>query len=181
MKECDVCGREYESKRADSKTCGVKCRVKRTRGEGLSVTDVTDNVTDKPLSVTKSDKSVTDKLSVTSGKKLIKWNVPGPMPEGSEWNAGDVVDREAVSFQGRKLSELNMEDEIVIGQKVFKVRELRWWMLEGPLVRDGGDLAGNKRMNLSPQEKRKRFRELMYQYDIRYGARNSDGDLIARC
>ena len=40
MAKCEYCGKEYESKRADSKYCSPKCRVTANR---LSVTDVTDN------------------------------------------------------------------------------------------------------------------------------------------
>ena len=43
-KKCIVCGKEFEAKRADAKTCSDACRQKLNR-----VTDnlVTDNVTDK--------------------------------------------------------------------------------------------------------------------------------------
>ena len=55
-KICEVCGREFEAKRADARYCpGGTCRQAAKR---LSVTGPLDNVTDKP-------DVVTDKLSVT--------------------------------------------------------------------------------------------------------------------
>ena len=57
--KCVQCGREFESKRADARFCGGKCRMASTR----SVTDklvtdksVTDNVTDKLKDVTDNKK-----------------------------------------------------------------------------------------------------------------------------
>jgi len=63
MTKCVVCGKEFESKRADAKYCSDACRKAASRTEtdglsvtteGLSVTNVTDNVTDK-VSVTPND------------------------------------------------------------------------------------------------------------------------------
>lgn len=49
MANCEVCGAEYESKRADSRYCGPACRKAASR---LSVTlSVTNAKCDKPLSV----------------------------------------------------------------------------------------------------------------------------------
>lgn len=48
--KCEVCGSEFEAKRADARACSPKCRKKLSRGK--DVTDksesVTDNVTDNP-------------------------------------------------------------------------------------------------------------------------------------
>ena len=60
---CEYCGKEFEGKRADAKYCSDACRKAASRTEtdglsvtteGLSVTNVTDNVTDK-VSVTPND------------------------------------------------------------------------------------------------------------------------------
>jgi hypothetical protein len=50
--------------------------------------------------------------------------------------------------------------------------------LDGELERDKMPLASKKRLNA--EDKRVKFRELMLCYDVRYGARDSEGDLIAR-
>ena len=169
----------YKDKSKAREAAKERMRRKRENIEGEHVTPEGEHNAKmlRPDVTPKRDKWMEDKKPEV---RLIKWNVPGPMPEGSEWCAGDVVDRGLVGFQGMLLSGLNPEDEVVIGQRVFKVRELRWWMLQGVLVRDVGDLAGNRRMRMEAENKRRRFRELMYQHDIRYGARDSEGDLIAR-
>jgi predicted nucleic acid-binding Zn-ribbon protein len=50
LKKCTKCGKEFETKRKDARFCNTKCRVAYSRlsvtEDELSVTSVTDNVTD---------------------------------------------------------------------------------------------------------------------------------------
>ena len=62
VKQCMECGRDYESKRSDSKTCSLKCRVALSR----SVAKETENVTVNPDSVTDSGSSVTESPEIES-------------------------------------------------------------------------------------------------------------------
>ena len=143
----------------------MKCTVCNKEFEGRSGTKycsgkcrkaASRNVTDNEISVTKAvvtDNSVTDIIEMT---------------------ASDVTDKSRVFFQGRGLSEIDPEKEFLIGETWMK--DLRWWMLDGPLERDNLPLARKKHINA--QEKRRTFRELMYTHDVRYGARDSDHNLI---
>ena len=62
--DCMHCGNEFEAKRSDARYCSAKCRQQAKR---LSVTDVTDNVTDK--------------LSVTEAERIIKTAKAKPKSE----------------------------------------------------------------------------------------------------
>ena len=151
--ECLNCGKKVS--RANQRYCNDACRMSfKRKGEQKPEQDVAENP-NKP-----------EQKANTNTK-----------PEHIEWCASDVSDKENVYFQGKKLSELDPEQFFKIGEVWFKVRDLRWWMLHGVL--DRGELPSSKGVRMGAGDKRKAFRELMYQYDVRFGARDKDFNLIA--
>ena len=151
--ECLNCGKKVS--RANQRYCNDACRMSfKRKGE------------QKPEQVVAENPNKPEQKANTNTK-----------PEHIEWCASDVSDKENVYFQGKKLSELDHEQFFEIGEVDMKVKDLRWWMLDGPLSHDNLPLASRKR--LPAQKKRKIFRELMYQYDVRFGARDKDFNLIA--
>ena len=71
-----------------------------------------------------------------------------------------------------------------VGRREFKVKDLPYWMLDGER---GGKEIGAYEVCLGvmyplygAEEKREKFRGMMLQYDIRYGVRGSDRELVAK-
>ena len=65
-----------------------------------------------------------------------------------------------------------------MGYERMKVGEVPCWLLEGELERD--KLPMSVKRHMPAQEKRRRFRELMFSYDVRYGARDANFDLMVK-
>lgn len=59
MKNCTVCGNEFEPKRATAQYCSTKCRVYASRNTIDKAVSVTENLSVTPVSVT-NELSVTD-------------------------------------------------------------------------------------------------------------------------
>lgn len=82
--ECEQCGKEYESKRADSRYCGTKCRVTANRNKRNNVTDnAVPVVTDKlDYATIKAKDSLTD----SAGRKYQSYstNVSNDSLSGEE-------------------------------------------------------------------------------------------------
>jgi hypothetical protein len=78
-KTCEICGKDYEAKRATSRYCSPKCRVQAGR---VSVTKDAVSVTSKPVSVTNNDPDVTVKVSVTP---LPRIDTVDELPSISTW------------------------------------------------------------------------------------------------
>ncbi|GAG09669.1 unnamed protein product [marine sediment metagenome] len=87
-----------------------------------------------------------------------------------------------VTFQGRTFKGDELEQSVTIGSMTHKIKDLPTWMKEGELESDKLPHAGKQLPNgryIDPQEKRAIMKDLMLQYDTRYGARDSNYDLIA--
>ena len=96
--KCELCGREFMTKRSDARYCSAKCRVKARRLSvtelELSVADSDLSVTNPKLSVTKPDLSVTDvtdKLSVTDeiNQKLNAMKRKQQVLSRDDWDSPD--------------------------------------------------------------------------------------------
>ena len=120
MTKCVVCGKEFESKRADAKYCSAKCRVKAGRlsvtKDDLSVTNVTDNVTDK-LSVTPNDDPWSpdfDLSEVGFIRRNKNWNDDGLYP-GTAASRKDCiqVSRQIHADRQREIAEAVKERAVI--------------------------------------------------------------------
>ena len=92
-----------------------------------------------------------------------------------------------VTFMGKDLAEIDQNFvlgdeawcELLDCRSVYHSSELPYWMLDGDLERDSLPRArGHGVPRMSAEEKRVKFRELMFRFDERFGARNSANELI---
>jgi len=86
-KVCEICGKEYEAKRATSRYCGAKCRVRAGR------VSVTGSLMTDPLSVTNNDPDVTVKVSVTP---LPRVDTVEELPPVNTWEVRRLARQAAI-------------------------------------------------------------------------------------
>jgi hypothetical protein len=86
-----------------------------------------------------------------------------------------------LTLLGRNYDDISPDDEFRLGDpiwgRVFTKETLPYWMFDGDMERDILPRARGKVM--SAQKKRVKFRELMLTYDIRFGARDREGNLLS--
>lgn len=84
LRKCDTCGREYEARRKDSRTCSPTCRKR--RGRGAKPASDSDGLVEKPLVVaTRRELEAAGELDTRLGQQALAL---AERMSGSETNAG---------------------------------------------------------------------------------------------